>query len=233
MLNQNKRSVKVASRGRRIRRPRPAPGVRSGIRRKSHPGARKTVGATGRGRNPTKSHRLTAGRATAERRPNDAQHLAYVAAVKDFEAGVRLFQKEKFDKAQEIFEKLVNSPAREVAARARVHLQLCRQKLNPRERLPAAKTAEDYYNLGVVETNARAFDSALEHLTKADKMTPNQEHIQYALAALHALQGHTDAALEYLTATIKLKPGNRTRARLDGDFESLAADPRFRQLVSA
>jgi tetratricopeptide (TPR) repeat protein len=166
---------------------------------------------------------------TAQKRHIDAH---YIAAVKDFEAAVRHFQKQKFDKAKEIFEKLVSSPALEVAARARVHLQLCEQKLGAAERAPAAKTAENYYNLGVMELNARSLDQAVEHLSKADKLAPNQEHIRYVLAAAHALQGNTNAALEHLSAAISLRPGNRIRARRDEDFRLLASDPRFKQLIS-
>ncbi len=164
----------------------------------------------------------------AQKRHIDPQ---YLAAVRDFETAVRHFQKQKFDKAKEIFEKLVSSPALEVAARARVHLQLCEQKLGA-ERGPAAKTAEDYYNLGVVELNARSLAQAVEHLSKADKLAPNREHIRYVLAAAHALQGNTGAALEHLSAAISLRPANRIRARRDEDFRLLASDPRFRQLTS-
>lgn len=165
----------------------------------------------------------------AEKRHIEAQLFA---AVKDFESAVLYFQKQKFDKAREIFQKLAKSPALEVAARARVHLRMCEQKLSSMGGVPGAKTAEDYYNLGVVEVNARAFDLAIEHLNKADKMAPNQEHIRYVLAAAHALQGNTDTALEHLSAAIELRPGNRIRARRDDDFRSLADDPRFKQLVN-
>ncbi len=167
---------------------------------------------------------------TAERRQIESQ---YLAAVKDFESAVRHFQKQKYDKARELFEELVKSPAREVAARARVHLQLCEQKLNSAGRAPAPKTAEDFYNLGVLQLNARSFDSALENLGRAEKLKPDQEHVRYALAAAHALQGNSDAALEHLTTAVALRPENRGRARRDEDFHSLAPDPRFKQLLNA
>jgi tetratricopeptide (TPR) repeat protein len=125
---------------------------------------------------------------------------------------------------------LTSSSVREVAARAQVYLQFCEQKLASGGRPPAAKSAEEYYNLGVIDLNARTLDSALEHLSKADKLAPNQEHVRYALAAVHALQGNTDAALEHLRAAITLRPQNRARARRDEDFQSLVPDPRFRKL---
>lgn len=164
---------------------------------------------------------------SADKRRTEAQ---YQSAVKNFEAAARYFQKQSYDKAEEIFKKLAEGPIPEIAERARVHLRLCQQKL--RASAPAPKSAEDYYNLGVAELNLRNFEQALEYLNKADKMTPNQEHIRYALAAVHARQGNVDLALEHLKAAIALRPENRTQARLDEDFASVAADPRFKRLIS-
>jgi|GEM_PF-491219 len=166
-------------------------------------------------------------RAPAEMDRSDPR---FKAAVRDFAAATRLFQKQNYAKAQELFEKLASSPAHELAVRARVHLALCRQK---RARsAPAPKTAEENYNLGVAELNARHLESATEHLSKADKDSEEREHVKYALAATHALQGNIDLALDYLKAAIALRPGNRYLARSDGDFEALTADPRFKSLVS-
>ena len=153
----------------------------------------------------------------------------YLAAIKNFETAARYFRRENFGKAKEIFEKLVESPTLEVAARARVHLRLCGQKLD-RSAL-GAKTADDHYNLGVSKLNSRRLEEAVGHLAKANKLAPNREHVRYALAAAHALQGKNEAALEHLKAAITLRPENRFHARHDEDFGSLAADPRFKRLV--
>jgi tetratricopeptide (TPR) repeat protein len=163
--------------------------------------------------------------------PGTTENHEFRAAVRDFEAAVRYFQKRKYDRAREVFEKLAGGQVLEVAARARVHLRHCQQKIESNGRAAAPKTAEEYYNLGVVDLNRGAVDSALERLGRADKLEPNQTHIRYALAAAHALAGNTGAALEHLSATLELQPGQRARARRDPDFHSLAQDPRFRQLV--
>lgn len=163
-----------------------------------------------------------------EKSTADAQ---YRAAIRDFGLAARYFDKQKFDKAKKIFEKLVSGPVSEVALRAQVRLNLCEQKLRQSPRPPAAKTAEDYYNLGLVELNAGNFDLAIEYLSKADKMATGRDHIKYALAAAHARQGNAGVALEHLSAAIALRPDNRFHARRDQDFRSLAANPRFMQLL--
>jgi tetratricopeptide (TPR) repeat protein len=165
--------------------------------------------------------------AMAQRRDIDAQHAA---AVKNYEAAIRYIQKQHYDKAKEILEKLIASGPAEIADRARVHLRLCEQKLQPAAN--NLKTAEDYYVAGVSELNARRLERAIEYLTKAAKAEPNREETHYALAAAHALHGNADAALEHLKTSIDLRPQNRFQARQDEDFQSLASDPRFANLVS-
>ena len=155
--------------------------------------------------------------------------VRYQSAIKNFETGVRAFQKQNYDRAAEIFEKLVDSDARDVAERAHVHLRLCRQRTGRPAPLP--KSADDYYTLGVACLNAREFGLAVEHLSKADKIKPNQDHVHYALAVSHALGGNPDAAFAHLEAAFALHPENRIHARRDEDFQGVAADPRFRRLI--
>ncbi len=165
-----------------------------------------------------------------DRNPKPRSDAQYLEAVSDFDTAVRHFQKQKYDKAKEIFEKLAAGPVLEVAARARVHVRLCDQKLQAASTV-APKSVEDYYDLGLFELNAGHPETALEYLSKADKMAPRQEHILYALAAAHARQGNTEAALTHLSQAVTLRPENRVHARRDEDFQSLTAEPRFRKLV--
>jgi cytochrome c-type biogenesis protein CcmH/NrfG len=156
----------------------------------------------------------------------DAQ---YHSAVRNFEIAMRALQKQNYDKAAEVFEKLIDSEAREVAERARVHLRLCQQRAD--RAAPAPKSAEEYYTLGVACLNAGDFELAVEHLSRANKLKPSQDHIRYALAAAHARQGNADAGIEHLQAAVALRPENRIQARHDEDFQGLFSDPRFRRLL--
>ena len=155
--------------------------------------------------------------------------MQYQAAIRNFETGVRAFQRQDYGKAAEIFEKLVGNEARDVAERAHMHLRLCRQKTGRAGPFP--KSADDYYTLGVACLNAREYATAVEHLGKADKMESHQDHVHYALAVAYALAGNPDAAFAHLEAAFALRPENRIHARRDEDFRGLAADPRFRRLI--
>jgi tetratricopeptide (TPR) repeat protein len=160
---------------------------------------------------------------------NQRAQLQYLAAVKNFEVGLRHLQKQNYEKSKEIFEKLASGSAHEVANRARVYLRMCERKLSRAGSLP--KTAADYYDLGVAQLNARNLDSAIQYLSKADRLGPNQDHVQYALAAAHTLLGNVEAALGHLKSAIALRRANRFLACKDEDFQSLVDDPRFRRLL--
>ncbi len=163
-----------------------------------------------------------------ERRTMDAQ---YVGALKNYETAIGHLQKQRYDKAKNLLEKLAAGGPAEVADRARVYLRLCDQKLRPASK--PLKTFEDYYLAGVSELNARRLDRAIEYLGKAEKLDSKREECYYALAAAHALAGNADAALEHLSVSVRLRPQNRFQAQQDEDFQSLASDPRFASLLSA
>ena len=173
-----------------------------------------------------RSTRRAHARAVAKANPVDPQ---YLAAIRTFDLAVRLFRKQSFGKARQVFAKLVSSTYPEVADRAKLHLRLCDQRKNHSAAAP--KSAQENYVLGVAELNARQLASALDRLNKADRLEPNREHIHYALAAAHALQGNADAALQHLKVAVSLRPQNGFQARGDEDFRSLASDPRFQRLV--
>jgi tetratricopeptide (TPR) repeat protein len=205
-----------------IRRHRATISARNGSRRRAYSRLRASVGRGAR-------IRPGADGASAQAAQKQRIDARYQAAVKSFETAARAFRKQNYKKAKEILEKLVNGEVREVAERARIHLRLCEQKLS--RPAPPPRGAEDFYNLGVAALNARDLWAAIESLSKADKLKPNQEHVRYALAAARALQGNADAALEDLKVALTLRPANRIQARYDEDFQGLAGDPRFRRLV--
>ena len=155
--------------------------------------------------------------------------VLFQAAVKNFELGARAFQKQNYQKAKEIFEKLAFSGVAGVAERARVHLRLCERKLSRPG--PPPKKAEDLYTLGVGALNSRRLDDAIEYLNKAQKLAPKLEHVSYALAAAYSLRGDAEAALQHLREAISLRPQNRIQAKHDEDFQVLATDSRFKELV--
>ncbi len=171
--------------------------------------------------------RTVALRAKAPPRPPEDPRASL--AVEQYEAAVRLFQQQKFEKAKVLFEKAMAGPSRELAERARVHRNTCIQRLE-RHSAPI-RTPEDHYNVAVALINSGRLGEAEQHLNRALKLTPRADHVYYALAAVQSLRGDIESALENLKTAIDLEPRNRYLARNDRDFTALTEDPRFADLV--
>jgi tetratricopeptide (TPR) repeat protein len=150
--------------------------------------------------------------------------------LKMYEEALRSFQQQKFQKAKELLEKVIEAPSKELADRALVHLRVCELRIS-RAPASAPKSADDYYQHGVAMMNHGRWDEARENLQRARKAAPKADYIVYAMAALDCLTGEAEAAMENLKLAIELKPENRYHARNDEDFAFLQEDPRFTELL--
>jgi tetratricopeptide (TPR) repeat protein len=162
--------------------------------------------------------------------PPDPDLPAKQQQLKTYEEALKQFQQQKWSRAKELFERVLEGPARDLADRAQMHLRICAQRISP----PAAvtpKTAEDHYTQGVALMNMGRWDEARDHLDRARKAAPKADHIVYAIAALDCLTGEADSAMENLKLAIQLRPENRYHARNDEDFSFLQEDPRFTELL--
>lgn len=152
------------------------------------------------------------------------------AQLKLYDEALALFHQQKFAKAKQELEKVLEGPSKELADRARMHVKIAEQRMKPAaEQNP--KTAEEHYQRGVGMMNIGRWDDARESLEKARKAAPKADHIHYALAALDCLTGEADSAMANLKVAIQLKPENRYHARNDEDFAFLQEDPRFTELL--
>ncbi|MDE3108424.1 MAG: tetratricopeptide repeat protein [Acidobacteriota bacterium] len=162
--------------------------------------------------------------------PPDPDAQAKQQQLKTYEEALKQFQQQKWPRAKELFERVLEGPARDLADRAQVHLRICSQRISPPPASPP-KSAEDHYTQGVALMNMGRWDEAREHLDRARKAAPKADHIVYAIAALDCLTGEADSAMENLKLAIQLRPENRYHARNDEDFSFLQEDPRFTELL--
>ena len=150
--------------------------------------------------------------------------------LKIYEEALQLFQQQKYGKAKPLFEKVLGGPGTDYADRARVHLRITEQRMQPTT-VAAPRSPEEHYQQGVAMMNLGRWDDAREHLLKARKLAPKADYVIYAMAALDCLTGEADSAMENLKAAIALRPENRYHARNDDDFAFLQDDPRFTELL--
>src|SRR6201997_1539488 len=152
------------------------------------------------------------------------------AQFKLYDEALALFHQQKFAKAKQELEKVLEGPSKELVDRARMHIKIAEQRLKPmHEQNP--RTAEEHYQRGVAMMNVGRWDDARESLDKARKAAPKADYIHYALAALDCLTGEADSALKNLKVAIDLRAENRYHARNDEDFAFLQEDPRFTELL--
>jgi len=152
------------------------------------------------------------------------------AQMKVYDDALALFHQQKFQRAKQELEKVLEGPSKELADRARMHLKIAEQRMKPsQEQNP--KNAEEHYQRGVAMMNLGRWDDARESLDRARKLAAKADHIVYAVAALDCLTGEADAALANLKIAIDLNGANRYHARNDEDFAFLQEDPRFTELL--
>ena len=153
----------------------------------------------------------------------------FAQAVQNYEAGLRAMQEHKFDKAKAAFQKVVGGSSKELSDRAQVHLTGCNSQL---EKVTTQfKTTEEHYDYAVSLMNVGDYITAREHLEKLSKQVPKADYVFYGMAALDCLTGHAEDSLRHLDEAIRLNANLRFQARNDSDFQNLAEDPRFTELL--
>jgi tetratricopeptide (TPR) repeat protein len=159
-----------------------------------------------------------------------AEDPRYTQALQSYEAGLRAMQEHKFDKAKPHFQKVVAGSVRELMDRASVHLSICNQHL---ERATATqfKSPEEHFDYAVSLMNIGDYVTAREHLDKLLKQNAKADFVVYGLAALDCLTGHVEDSLRHLHEALRLNAQLRFQARNDSDFQNLAEDPRFTELL--
>jgi tetratricopeptide (TPR) repeat protein len=152
------------------------------------------------------------------------------AQLKLYDEALALFHQQKFSRAKQELEKVLEGPSKELTDRARMHIKIAEQRMRPAtEQNP--RTADEHYQRGVAMMNVGRWDDARESMDKARKAAPKADYIHYALAALDCLTGEADSALKNLKVAIDLRSENRYHARNDEDFAFLQEDPRFTELL--
>ena len=178
----------------------------------------------------TRTKTMTAKKSAAPQpRPTFTQDPAFAQAVQNYEAGLKAMQEHKFEKAKPLLEKIIASGPKELADRARMHLNTCNQQLASNS--TSFKTHEEHYDYAVSLMNAGQYEQSRTHLDKILKQNPKADFALFGLALLDCLTGQVESSLKNLSEAIRLNPQNRFQARNDSDFQNMADDPRFTELL--
>ena len=150
-------------------------------------------------------------------------------AMHEYESGLQWMQQGKFEKARVVFEKLVNSGPPELLERARVYLVACERNVRD-SRLTFASPGEQY-DYAVSLLNTGYYEEARDQFEQILSKHDSADYAHYGLAILQSMTGQADDCLDHLAKAIELNARNRIQARSDSDFQDMADDPRFTELL--
>ncbi len=151
---------------------------------------------------------------------------------KALEDALRLLHKKQYAKAKERLTKVVTAfpDETEVLARAQSFLKVCERQLMSHKE--TASSPAEVFDQAVFYHNSGQHECALETYSRALKLSKkDQDHIYYAMAATELSMGNTEAALQNLETAIQMNQENRFFANNDPDFQILATDKKFQELI--
>ena len=172
---------------------------------------------------PRKRPRTLAGTAPASVDGSRARTLA------QYESALRLMQEGKFEKAHTAFNHMLASSPADLAERIRMYINACLQQCAKSKTQFA--TREERYDYAVSLLNEGNYEDARAQLKKIIAEDDKADYAFYGLAILASMTGEAHICLERLTEAIRLNAKNRIQARADSDFQDMADDPRFTELL--
>ena len=142
---------------------------------------------------------------------------------------VQLLQEGKFEKARPLFEKLIKEGAPELLERSRTYLAVCER--NGKKNGLAFSNPEEQYDYAISLLNTGNYEDARDQFESLLGNGLLVDYAHYGLAILNSITGQAEECLDHLHKAIEMNPQNRIQARGDTDFNDMADDPRFTELL--
>lgn len=160
---------------------------------------------------------------------NAVENANRKAALALYESALKLMQNGKFDKAHAAFSQMLESAPQDLADRVRMYIAACVAQIDRGS--TEFKSHEERYDYAISLLNQGHYEDARNHFHQILKENNGADYAFYGLALLASMTGDTQECLDRLTEAIRLNAQNRFQARSDSDFESMADDPRFTELL--
>ena len=157
--------------------------------------------------------------------PDDARNRSLAL----YEAALRLMQSGKYEAAHAAFDSLLAEGPAELADRIRMYINAC--LLQVRKGKTEFASHEERYDYAISLLNNGHYEDAREEFKAILAQKQNADYAFYGLAVLASMTGDSHTCLEHLTEAIRLNGRNRIQARSDSDFQDMADDPRFTDLL--
>jgi tetratricopeptide (TPR) repeat protein len=150
-------------------------------------------------------------------------------ALKKYVAAIELLQLGDYAKAHIAFDKLLETAPSELADRIRMYINACVLQIS--QGTTTFTSHEEQYDYAISLLNNGHYADAKAHFDEILAAHPSADFAFYGLAVLASMTGDSHECLDHLTTAIKHNPRNRIQARSDSDFQDMADDPRFTELL--
>jgi tetratricopeptide (TPR) repeat protein len=166
---------------------------------------------------------------TIEGKTRPMPNAAHQKSLNDYQSALQWMHEGKYEKARVAFERLSHDGPIEILERVRVYLTACER--NAKQRGLSFETPEEQYDYAISLLNTGFYEEARDQFQEILKDNPTADYAYYGLAILESMTGMAEPCLEHLAKAIELIPRNRIQARSDSDFQDMADDPRFTELL--
>jgi tetratricopeptide (TPR) repeat protein len=146
-----------------------------------------------------------------------------------YESALRLMQEGKYEKAHIAFNQMLAASPADLAERIRMYINACLQQIAKGKK--SFLSDEERYDYAVSLLNEGLYEDARTHFKQIVADNDRADYAFYGLAVLASMTGDAHHCLEHLTEAIRLNGRNRIQARADSDFQDMADDPRFTELL--
>jgi tetratricopeptide (TPR) repeat protein len=196
--------------------------VRSALNNRQQANRNSNVMKTAPAPSPVKRPRTIAGATSS----NDGARTHTLAL---YESALRLMQEGKYEKAHSAFNQMLAASPSDLAERIRMYINACIQQISKGKNQFA--TPEERYDYAISLLNDGNYEDARTELKQIVAQNKQADYAFYGLAILASMTGESHTCLEHLTESIRLNAKNRIQARADSDFQDMADDPRFTELL--
>lgn len=146
-----------------------------------------------------------------------------------YQGALQQMQQARFEKALVAFEKLLPTAPTDAAERCRMYIKACQRQLA--NRTLVFDSPEEQYDYAVSLLNTDYYEEAREQFLAILVTCPDAAYAAYGLAVLDAITGQIEESLGHLSQAIAGDQRYRLQARTDTDFQNMADDPRFTELL--
>jgi tetratricopeptide (TPR) repeat protein len=172
---------------------------------------------------PRKTPRTLAGNA------QHADDAARKATLAHYEKAIKLMHAGKYAEAHTAFTAMLATAPQDFGDRIRMYIATCVGQIH--NGTTKFESHEERYDYAVSLLNHGNYEDAREHLMAILMKEQSADYAFYGLALLASMTGDSEKCIEHLTEAIRLNTQNRLQARLDSDFDGVADDPRFTELL--